>query len=99
MRDALPSGGPKTNASAIVNLDSSQPGGTHWVSYRKVGKRAEYYDSFGNLHPPPEIVRYLGTDTEIIYNHPRHQKFNSYNCGHLCLRFLASHRRTKGLLP
>ena len=86
MRDALPLQ-PLTNETAIVNLDSSLGSGTHWVCYRKVGKSIYYFDSFGNLRPPRELLRYFG-DCEVNYNYRRVQTFDSVVCGHLCLKFL-----------
>ena len=88
MRDALPDG-PKTNESAIVNLDSTSGDGTHWVCYRKVNNKVYYFDSFGNLKPPRELIRYFG-ECELYYNYKRKQSFDSVICGHLCLEFLSN---------
>lgn len=86
MRDTLPSA-PKENESAIVNLDSSFGNGTHWVCYKKVKDIVYYFDSFGNLKPPRELLQYFG-NCDIYYNYERKQNFNSVVCGHLCLQFL-----------
>jgi len=88
MRDTLPANGPLTNESAIVNLDSSYGNGTHWVCYRKMNNNVYYFDSFGNLRPPPELVRYFGERVNVKYNYKRKQTFDSVICGHLCLEFL-----------
>ena len=88
MRDALPDR-PKTNESAIINLDSTLGSGTHWVCYKKVGKNVYYFDSFGNLKPPRELMRYF-SGCDIYYNYRREQSFNSVVCGHLCLEFLSN---------
>lgn len=85
MRDKLPKK-PRTKECGIVNLDESSGPGTHWVAYRKNGANIEYFDSFGNLKPPQELVKYLGKN--IKYNHKRYQQFNTFICGHLCLKFL-----------
>lgn len=87
MRDALPTKA-LINESGIINLDSSNGPGTHWVAYKKQGKCVHYFDSFGNLQPPIELIRYFGRGSIIRYNHDSHQSYNSYNCGHLCLKFL-----------
>lgn len=87
MRDDLPESGPKLNESAIVNLDSYSGKGTHWVAYRKSGNNVIYFDSFGNLQPPKELLKYLDVE-KIKYNYKKYQDFNTYNCGHLCLKFL-----------
>lgn len=87
MRDGLPKR-PKKYETAIVNLDSALGQGTHWVCYKKVDKKAYYYDSFGDLRPPAEISIYLG-ECEMYYNYERQQSFDSVICGHLCLKFLS----------
>lgn len=87
MRNALPKGGPKTDEAAVVNLDVQSGDGTHWVAYRKSGNRVFYFDSYGDLKPPKELLKYF-KDTQIIYNHDNYQKDNQYNCGHLCIKFL-----------
>lgn len=83
----MPNDGPKNNESAFVNLDSDIGPGTHWTAYEKFGKIVKFFDSYGNLKPPIELIRYFG-DAKIYYNHTRYQKNNSYNCGHLCIAFL-----------
>lgn len=94
MRDNLPNSGPRPNESAIINLDSIDGPGTHWVAYKKRGSLVTYFDSFGDLPPPKELVLYLRkglkpTD-KIYYNYERQQNFNTVWCGHLCLKFLSS---------
>lgn len=93
MRNALPSK-PNLNESAIVNLDDKDGNGTHWVAYLKRGNKILYFDSFGDLGPPQELVKYFGgketMTTTILYNTKRFQDFDSHTCGHLCLRFLLS---------
>lgn len=87
MRDNLCNLKPWKNECAIINLDSSHGSGTHWVAYSKRGSRALYYNSFGDIHPPVEIVRYLG-GSSIEYNYNAEQTFDTVICGHLCLEFL-----------
>jgi len=85
-RDRLPSL-TKFKESAIVNLDTENGEGTHWVAYKKIGKKVNYFDSFGNLSPPLELQRYFNGCT-VEYNYSRHQKYNTSNCGQMCLKFL-----------
>ena len=85
MLDTLPKK-PFTRECGIVNLDTSNGPGTHWVAYYKNKNFKEYFDSFGNLQPPIEIIAYL--KEPIVYNYKQKQKFNTVNCGHLCLKFL-----------
>jgi hypothetical protein len=88
MRNALPSS-PRVNESSIINLDDANGPGTHWVAYVKRGERAIYFDSFGNLRPPKELVQYLKKNvTSIEYNRASYQRYDQSICGQLCLRFL-----------
>lgn len=86
MRDKLPRK-PWYHEKGIINMDLSSGPGTHWVAYKKTGNLVNYFDSYGNLSPLPEIVDYF-RGSRIIYNYKNYQKRNLFNCGHLCLRFL-----------
>lgn len=87
LRDSFARKRPRVRESAIVNLDTSAGPGTHWVAYFKSGDRVLYYDSFGDLPPPVELVRYFA-GSSIEYNYTPEQTFGTSNCGHLCLKFL-----------
>ena len=87
MIDSLPSK-PLFRERIIINLDSSENEGTHWVAVKKDGDIAFYFDSFGNLKPPKEIEHYLA-GVQIMYNTRRFQSFSSVICGHWCLQFLS----------
>ena len=58
MRNVLPTSGPRDCESAIVNLDDNDGPGTHWVAYRKRGDNVVYFDSFGDLQPPIDLMLY-----------------------------------------
>ena len=89
MRNALPTSGARRNESGIVNLDDATGPGTHWVAYAKRNNRVVYFDSFGNLRPPKELVRYFGNGaTTIEYNRTSCQTYDQNFCGQMCLRFL-----------
>lgn len=88
MRNDMPKDGPWKQECGIINLDDKRNPGTHWVAYKRFNKNsAIYFDSFGNLQPPKDLVSYLNVGS-INYNHKRYQDWNTYNCGHLCLAFL-----------
>lgn len=87
MRDELPHK-PLPIECAVINLDTSKNSGTHWVAYVKLYDYIEYFDSYGNLKPPKEFIKYVGLN--INYNYDNLQKRHLYNCGHLCLKFLKS---------
>lgn len=88
MRDGLPETGPLQNECAILNLDTSDGMGTHWVAYYKKNSNIYYFDSYGNLPPPMELVNYFGSDCTIYYNYSNFQKYGTVICGHLCIQFL-----------
>lgn len=87
MRNALPPR-PYFTEKAIVNLDDATGPGTHWVAYKKKGNDVIYFDSFGDLQPPLDLMIYLGVDS-VKYNYERYQDFDTFYCGHLCLKFLS----------
>lgn len=87
MRDTLLER-PKKQECAIINLDSIDGDGTHWVAYFKYLNDIYYFDSYGNLPPPLEVIHYFGNDTNIYYNTYNYQKFGSTICGQLCIMFL-----------
>ncbi|XP_030745722.1 uncharacterized protein LOC115874649 [Sitophilus oryzae] len=89
MKDCLPRKIHKFE-SGIVNLDNMSGAGTHWTAYRKINMNIYYFDSYGNLTPPLELVKYFKSNglCNIFYNHTPYQTFNTVNCGHLCLKFL-----------
>ena len=89
MRNALPTSGPRDCESAIVNLDDKGGPETHCVAYCKRGDNVVYFDSFGDLQPPIDLMLYLRVN-EVKYNHERYQDYNTFNCGHLCLKFLCN---------
>ena len=88
MKDALPRRIMR-NETGIVNLDNSDGPGTHWVCYKKLKDIVYYFDSFGNLPPPTELLRYFRHVKMLMFNTERMQKRNTEICGHLCLDFLA----------
>lgn len=93
MRDELPQK-IGVNEAAIINLDSKTNPGTHWVCYNKRSNEIDYFDSYGDLRPPIELVNYFKSNANhqnpsIRYNYDRRQGFDSVNCGHLCLQFLS----------
>lgn len=88
MRNSLPFDGPKFKEAVVLNLDDKTGPGTHWVAYRKNGNDVVYFDSFGNLKPPKELIDYLKVN-KIKYNYENYQSFDTFTCGHLCLEFLS----------
>lgn len=89
MRNDLPKKIWKTECG-IINLDDKNGFGTHWTAYKKNKSQIVYFDSYGNLRPPNEVIRYFNSNglCKILYNHTVYQSYNTFNCGHLCLNFL-----------
>lgn len=92
MRDNLPSK-PRINECGIINLDSVQNSGTHWVCYF-IGKQCYYFDSFG-LFPPDEVKKYLLSSAQLLTSKNYIlsstfvlQEFNTSYCGYICLYVL-----------
>jgi hypothetical protein len=83
MRDSLPRN-PKAVEKAIINLDSADGDGTHWVCYSKIKNVVQYYDSFGNLPPPTDLMSYM-KGCHIYFNRDCEQLENTVICGHLCI--------------
>lgn len=96
MRNSLPKGEPWKCESAIINLDECSGPGTHWVAYKKTGRKVVYFDSFGDLQPPAELMRYLGVGS-VNYNYRRYQNYDTIVCGHLCLKFLCQQLHRKDI--
>lgn len=83
MRDTLPRLA-RCNEKGIINLDSEDGDGTHWVCYSKRRNIVHYYDSFGNLPPPVEFTTYM-KNCNIYFNRVCNQLENTVICGHLCI--------------
>lgn len=80
---------PKKSCKAgILNLAKYTEEGTHWTAWYKHKKnRICYFDSFGDLPPPSEFLKFAA-NCEIYYNVDREQSYNSVICGQLYLCFL-----------
>lgn len=87
MRNELPMK-PHKREAAIVNLDDKDGPGTHWVAYKKNYNDVMYFDSFGDLQPPIDLIDYFGVGSTIKYNYQQYQDYDTVICGHLCLNFL-----------
>lgn len=90
MRDTLLKNKKKMSAREcwILNHGTSRTDGTHWTALAKYYGTAFYFDSFGKLPPPFEVINYLGKNVKLFYNAKQYQNYGSVICGHLCLRFL-----------
>jgi len=90
MRDTLPTEEPTAMECLILNHGTSKSNGTHWTALAKYLNSAFYFDSFGRLPPPLEVLDYLGDQVNLFYNVKQYQEYGTTICGHLCLKFLHS---------
>ena len=95
MRDTLPQY-PSNIECGIVNLNTSDQSGSHWVCNYRNGSDRSYFDSYGQI-TPVEIQQYLKTGSEfkrgsevIQRNTDIVQTVNTSVCGHHCLFVLKS---------
>lgn len=94
MRDMLPNNVNKFECG-IINLDTFDGNGTHWVCYYKKDNIKYYFDSYGNANPPVELIKYLGKDN-IFYNDSQIQFYDDPPiCGHLCVFILSELNKNK----
>jgi hypothetical protein len=79
-RDHIPN--LKNGESTIINLDTSDKNGSHWVALYKNNNQLYFYDSFGrpNLLPELNYKEALDYDAE--------QKVNQLDCGQRCISWL-----------
>ena len=90
MRDELPSK-PFKQECGILNFNTHDQQGSHWVCWFKSDNDRYYFDSFGES-PPVELLTYLKTYEEMKNNTPvirqsavTVQHYESKECGSLCL--------------
>ena len=93
MRDNLPNL-PHSTECGIVNFNTLNEPGSHWVCYYKHSKERIYFDSYGQI-TLFEIQKYLKTDAEknkqVIQRNTDIVQIPGTNiCGHLCLYVLKS---------
>ncbi len=93
MRDRL-SKRPHKHECGIMNFNTSNQSGSHWVAWFKNGSNRIYFDSFGCI-TPDELQRYMKTKREykdnilcIHRNTDQIQKANTQICGQICLYIL-----------
>ena len=93
MRDTLPKA-PRKHECGIMNFNTSEQSGSHWVCWYKNGSERIYFDSFGCI-TSDELQRYLKSKREykdkilcIQRNTDQVQQPITQICGQLCLYVL-----------
>lgn len=77
-------------ASLVVNLDTYDQEGSHWVAVFCVNKKQVYYfDSYG-IEPNLYIKQFLTQFLKVYQNKKIIQALNSNVCGFYCIYFIYS---------
>ena len=74
---------PRKHSPCIINLDSLENAGTHWVCCMPGGRALWYFDSFGMGFPQE-----FKSSKPVIWNSSQLQNIRSVLCGYYCLYFL-----------
>ena len=79
----------KNNQSTIINLRNFNQLGSHWVSYKKIGNKVYYFDSYGVAFIS-DIIKNQYPNHKFICNIYRIQSMDSNQCGRFCILFVKS---------
>ncbi len=75
-------GNMKENESCVINLDTMDSQGTHWVCIVNRGIDCCYFDSFGII-PDKRVIKYMETSRKnVLYNTAQLQDIKSITCGY-----------------
>ena len=74
----------KNNESSIINLQDNNKNGSHWVSYKKIGNKIFYFDSYLVAYIP-DIIKNQYPNNKFICNIFRTQSMDSNQCGRFCI--------------
>ena len=77
----------KNNESTTINLQNSDRKGSHWVSYKRIGNKIFYFDSYGVAYIP-DIIKNQYPKHKSICNIYRVQSMDSNQCGRFCILFV-----------
>ena len=80
----------------VINLDEYENTGTHWVSLFVKANKVIYFDSFGIVHIPKEINKFINNNIES--NIFRIQAYDLIMCGYFCIEFINYMLKRKTLL-
>ena len=77
----------KNNQSTIINLQNHNKNCSHWTSYKKIGNKIFYFDSYA-VSFLPDIIKNQYPNDKFICNINRVQSLNSNQCGRFCILFV-----------
>lgn len=76
------------SGSYVLNMDRDDIAGSHWICLYVKGKRAIYYDSFGE-EAPLEIINFCKRgNVKLLMNYFHIQDIKCTACGYYTLAFL-----------
>jgi hypothetical protein len=76
------------NFSIVLNFDTTDGGGTHWVGMYSNNKNIYYMDSYGEVPPAKIYNMIIRKDLELYFNNKQYQHLNSQSCGWFVIYFL-----------
>ena len=83
--------------SVVVNLDSDNLPGSHWIAIVRMNKQIEYFDLFG-MFPPSNVQIWCNKySIKWIHNPIAIQQFDTQICGQLCCYFIIFRSRFTNL--
>ena len=78
----------KPNTCFIINTQSANLPGEHWLAVNITYTNIELFDPFG-LYYPSSLVNYLTRSSKhVTFNRKQYQDFNTNLCGYYCLKWL-----------
>lgn len=89
--DRVPHSLKKGDVKMVINMDTADKPGSHWVAIWRRNNKGFYYDSFGRP-PPKDIIDWLTKNTSAWeYNYvPMQSPKDKSACGYLCISFLTN---------
>ena len=79
----------KNNQSTIINLQDPNKLGSHWVSYKRIGNKIFYFDSYA-VPFVNNIIKNQYPNHKFICNIYRIQSMDSNQCGRFCILIIRS---------
>ena len=78
----------KSNTCFIINTQSSNLPGEHWLAVNITYTKIELFDPFGLYYPSPLVDYLTRSGKRVIFNKIQYQDFNTNLCGLYCLKWL-----------
>lgn len=69
----------------VVNTDSSDKNGTHWLAIVVQKGVCHYFDSFGGLPRVKHIRKFCEQFKSCLFNRMKHQQIQEITCGAYCV--------------